>query len=174
MNWNEIARKTYETAKEKGFYTPGTIEGEDGEKMLGKLMLVCSELTEAHDESDRHKFGLELADVVIRSISILGAMSATTDRGMDVDRVIEMHEERENFFFNDLAFEILHCKKLVSYAAEDVRKGRVTAFICRMGEIIDHVIQLGAALQIDVKEAVLEKMAVNANRPYLHGKVVAI
>lgn len=72
--WAEYIRKWRE---EKGFTTPSTIEGTDAEYMLGKLMLVVSEVGEAAEAVRHHdldNFKEEIADTFIRLLDICGTM----------------------------------------------------------------------------------------------------
>lgn len=85
MSLNQLAQEISEWREGKGFYTPTTIQGEGGEKMLGKLMLVVGEVAEASEavrENDSHGFAEELADTMIRLLDICG----TT--GIDIEEEI--------------------------------------------------------------------------------------
>jgi len=60
----------------KGFRTPQSLAPGERELMLGKLMLVVSELAEAAEavrDGDRANFAEELADTAIRLFDICGA-----------------------------------------------------------------------------------------------------
>ncbi len=60
--------------KSKGFFTPNNIS-EDGDLMLGKLMLVVTEVSEAAEAvrlNDFDNFREELADTFIRLLDICG------------------------------------------------------------------------------------------------------
>lgn len=64
--------------KKNGFITPSTIGGVDGERMLGKLMLIVTEISEAAEavrKNDIDNFKEELADTFIRLLDICGAMN---------------------------------------------------------------------------------------------------
>ena len=64
--------------KGKGFFTPDSIVGANADNMLGKLMLVVSEVAEAAEAVrlyDLDNFKEELADATIRIFDICGAMS---------------------------------------------------------------------------------------------------
>ena len=83
INMNKISLDVAEFVAAKGFYTPTSIEEEL--PLLGKMMLVVSELGEAaeavrhHDEAN---FAEELADTVIRIYDICGRM------GIDLGKAI--------------------------------------------------------------------------------------
>lgn len=86
MELNELARAISDWRESKCFITPSTIEGKDGEMMLGKLMLVVSELgeaTEAVRQRDYANFQEEIADTLIRLLDICGTM------GIDIEKVIK-------------------------------------------------------------------------------------
>jgi len=70
----------------KGFYTPPGIFGDEGDLMLGKLMLVVTELSEAAEairHEDQENYEEELADTFIRLLDIVG-----TQR-IDIEKVIK-------------------------------------------------------------------------------------
>lgn len=80
----------------KGFHTPATLADElDRDLMLGKLMLVVSEVAEAAEavrDGELVNFMEELADVCIRVFDICGTM------GIDLEGALEakmsVNEER--------------------------------------------------------------------------------
>lgn len=79
---NGIAEAITEWRVEKGFETPTTI---DDERILGKLMLVVSEVAEAAEAArdfDRDNFEEEIADTFIRLFDICGTM------GIDIETAI--------------------------------------------------------------------------------------
>ncbi len=82
---NELAKQITEWREEKGFYTPSSINGPDGDAMLGKLMLVVTEVAEAAEavrHGDLDNFKEEIADAFIRLLDICGAM------GIDIEEEI--------------------------------------------------------------------------------------
>jgi hypothetical protein len=90
---NELALMIAGAVKSKGFYTPGTISDDipqgidvsDGVLMLGKLMLVVTEVSEAAEavrSGDMDGFTEELADTMIRLLDICGSC------GIDIERAI--------------------------------------------------------------------------------------
>jgi NTP pyrophosphatase (non-canonical NTP hydrolase) len=82
---NELAVEIREIRKSKGFITPASIYYDEGEQMLGKLMLVVAEVAEAAEavrHGDEGNFAEELADVIIRVLDICGTM------GIDIDYVV--------------------------------------------------------------------------------------
>jgi NTP pyrophosphatase (non-canonical NTP hydrolase) len=85
---NETAQKCMETSKKNGFVTTK-------ENMLGKLMLVVTELAEAAEDV-RHEswehFGEELADTMIRVMDI--AANMRVDLEFEIDRKMKINEDR--------------------------------------------------------------------------------
>lgn len=75
---NRVANEISIWREGKGFYTPNSIESPTkAEAMLGKLMLVVSEIAEATEavrDLDTEHFIEELADVFIRLLDICGTM----------------------------------------------------------------------------------------------------
>ena len=77
-----LAKEIAQWRKSKGFCTPSSISGLEGERMLGKLMLVVTELgeaTEAVRHNDLANFKEELADTFIRLLDICGTMNIDPD-----------------------------------------------------------------------------------------------
>ncbi len=77
MKLKDLAKEIKEWRERKGFITPSCITDKNGEVMLGKLMLVVSEIGEAA-EAIRHNnlsnFEEEIADTLIRLLDICGTM----------------------------------------------------------------------------------------------------
>lgn len=79
----------------KGFYTPKNIEGENGDAMLGKLMLVTSEIGEAAEairHGDLKNFKEELADATIRIFDICGTMNINLE--LEIESKMRINEQR--------------------------------------------------------------------------------
>src|SRR5690348_17312225 len=74
LNINEYAKEISEWRIGNGFRTPTSLIGEDNkDAMLGKLMLVVSELAEASEavrKGDNDNFKEEIADTFIRLMDI--------------------------------------------------------------------------------------------------------
>ena len=87
MNLNEWAYDIAKWREQKKFYTPMSLElREEREAMLGKLMLVTSELGEASEavrKNDISNFKEEIADAIIRLLDIAGSMQ------MDIETVVQ-------------------------------------------------------------------------------------
>ena len=79
---NELARQISSWRKQKGFHTPDKLDKD----MLGKLMLVVTEVSEAAEavrKNDPPHFTEELADIFIRLLDITGTM------GIDIEKAID-------------------------------------------------------------------------------------
>lgn len=79
----ELAADVAMWREKKGFHTPSGIE--DDELMLGKLMLVVTEVAEAAEavrHQDIENFEEEIADTFIRLLDICGTM------GIDPEEII--------------------------------------------------------------------------------------
>ena len=79
----------------KGFSTPKTIKGNDADLMLGKLMLVVSEIGEASEavrKGDIENFKEELADASIRIFDICGTMDI--DLELAIELKMQINEQR--------------------------------------------------------------------------------
>ncbi len=79
----------------KGFHTPKTICDSDSDNMLGKLMLVVTEIAEAA-EAVRHynlmNFKEELADATIRIFDICGTVGIDLEE--EIDEKMRVNEQR--------------------------------------------------------------------------------
>ncbi len=82
--------------RDKGFFTPETIRGgTNADLMLGKLMLVVSEIGEASEavrKNDIGNFKEELADATIRIFDICGTMGI--DLESDINFKMRINEKR--------------------------------------------------------------------------------
>lgn len=78
MEWskelNELGNQIRDWRRSKGFVTPGDLNSvEQRDAMLGKLMLVVTEVSEAAEavrHNDMENFKEELADTIIRLLDI--------------------------------------------------------------------------------------------------------
>lgn len=85
MDLNQYGDKALGNQIEKGFDTPRTIIGDDGTRVMAKLMLVVTELSEATEairDHDVTNFEEEIADTLIR---LLGTARGL---GMDIDHQV--------------------------------------------------------------------------------------
>jgi len=74
----EISLICAKIRKDSGFFTPSNLDEElNRDSMLGKLMLVVSEVSEAAEavrRNDQENFKVELADIIIRILDITGTL----------------------------------------------------------------------------------------------------
>ena len=89
MTLREMATYISTWREAKGFYTPESLNTEEErDLMLGKLMLVVTELSEAAEavrHNDFENFKEELADAFIRLLDICGTL--------DIDIEAEIHKK---------------------------------------------------------------------------------
>jgi len=77
--------------RKKRFYNSLLIENENGEKMLGKLMLVVAEVAEAAEavrHNDLINFREEIADTFIRLSDICGTMDIDIEKDIENKMII--------------------------------------------------------------------------------------
>lgn len=101
MFFKAMIRKIVRTRREKGFYSPSSIN--EVAELLSKLMLMVTELSEA---------------------------------------------------------------------AEAVRRGDIDNFTEEMADTMIRIFDTCGTMNIDIKAAVLKKMKINKQRPYMHGKKI--
>lgn len=92
MRMNEMAEYIRSWRESKGFHTPGSIDSDpqtelvsDGDMMLGKLMLVVTELSEAAEavrHEDIQNFEEEVADTFIRLLDICATVEIDIERAI--------------------------------------------------------------------------------------------
>jgi len=108
MNWDYYRHKNFigEIAQmssfitqwriSKGFHTPHGFDTEkERDQMLGKLMLIVSEVSEASEavrKDDMFEFREEIADTFIRLFDICGSVGLNI--GMDIIGKMQINEER--------------------------------------------------------------------------------
>jgi NTP pyrophosphatase (non-canonical NTP hydrolase) len=97
LSFSELAHYVTLWREDKKFYTPGSLSTEsERDMMLGKLMLVVTEVSEAAEavrDGDLPHFQEELADIFIRLLDISGAMMI--DPYDEVIIKMAVNEERE-------------------------------------------------------------------------------
>jgi NTP pyrophosphatase (non-canonical NTP hydrolase) len=103
VDLNPISKAVAEFVKEKGFYTPSSLEGE-ADLVLSKLMLIVSELSEAAeaarkpdaqgaiDREEKGNFAEEMADTLIRMYDLCGSLGV--DLGLWVAKKMVKNAER--------------------------------------------------------------------------------
>lgn len=94
---NVIAAQIVEWRKTKGFKTPESLDTEEErDAMLGKLMLVVTEVSEAAEavrHNDLHNFSEEIADAIIRLLDIGSTMKI--DLEMHLAEKMDINSGRE-------------------------------------------------------------------------------
>lgn len=172
MTINEIANEIREWRISKGFETTK-------ENMLGKLMLVVTELCEAAEDVDADNFahlGEELADAMIRLMDIGSTLEYDLDAevaGQQKEVVAEIAERQEGCDTSIIEELMRICVKL-SKAAEDVRHERWESFGGWIAAALVHLSELCRLYAYEWQDEVARKMIVNAGRPYRHGTAVAV
>lgn len=95
---NQVADDIVVWRKSKGFSTPESIEHSwHAEAMLGKLMLVVSEIGEAAEavrDLDTEHFTEEVADAFIRLLDICGTMKIDISKAIQTKMIV--NESRPN------------------------------------------------------------------------------
>jgi NTP pyrophosphatase (non-canonical NTP hydrolase) len=182
---NQIAKACYEISRSKGFYCPQDLHTQISEAqmfegleprpsftnadlMLGKLMLIVSEMGEYLVAENRGNAAEELADASIRIFHICGAM--------DLNLNSLWHQAWEQWPPNSantyappqgvMSQFLIH----ISEAAEACRHQNAGGFALRLAAAFNAIGQIASDRGFDLKAAVDEKMEVNRNRPFLHGK----
>lgn len=93
---NSLASRITKWREEKGFSTPSNLDSRlDRDMMLGKLMLVVSEVAEASEavrKNNHDNFKEEIADTFIRLLDICGAMDIDID--MEIRTKMKMNKLR--------------------------------------------------------------------------------
>lgn len=160
MDWHEIAKTISEDVQAKGF------EAVTEENVLGKLMLVVTELNEAREfvhgmEDD--PIEEEIADVVIR---ILQALHDLYGINWTVHR-FAVHCKHSFAPIEVMLWPILDN---VCHAAEDWRKDDHLDVKYHLINAIAECFRFSERLGFDLEDAIQQKMEKNRGRPPLHGK----
>ena len=93
---NDPAEEIYKFIQKKGIDTPKSLQTqEERDKIIGKLMLVITEISEATEairNNDFDNFKKEMADTFIRLLDICGAMSI--DIELEIYKKMKINEHR--------------------------------------------------------------------------------
>lgn len=172
QSFNEIADEIVQWRISKGFVTTR-------ENMLGKLMLVVTELCEAAEDVEADNFahlGEELADTMIRLFDIGGTLGYDLD-----DEIAKQHEEisgeiaaRREKEESSIMEELMRICMKLSKSAEDVRHERWSVFGLNIAASLIHLMELCRMYSYEWKDEVARKMIVNQGRPYRHGTASAV
>lgn len=152
MDFPKLVEDSHRVAAEHGFW------GEDGytRDKYKALVLLISELiefVEAHRRGDKDGMAEELSDATIRLADYCGGFGIDLNPGLrepyDIDKAITF-----------IWFLIENVVALAeSHSPFWEANNLAWAIWC-----------LAAHLGIDIERAIAQKMAINENRPYLHGK----
>jgi hypothetical protein len=180
---NQIARECYEISRSKGFYSPEDLDTPldvvearlmeieqyenapvftNADLMLGKLMLIVSEMGEYLVANNPANAVEELADASIRIFHICGAM--------DLNLNSLWHQAWEQWPPTDGRRGVMDQFLIhISEAAEACRHQNAGGFALRLAAAFNAIGQMASDRGFDLKAAVDEKMEVNRNRPLRHG-----
>lgn len=157
----ELISEAYGTAVEKGWHeTPRAFP-----EVIG---LIHTEISEAYEDVQglamwADNAAEELADVLIRIFDAFGAFRLSV---LDVYSYSSAYRGSTGSAWSDLA--MLH--RCVSLVLECHREHKPDEDIAQaFGVVITKVMAMADMYQLNVKQAVIDKMAVNKTRPYRHG-----
>lgn len=158
----DLAHEIRKIRTEKGFYTPDSCDGFDSNLMLGKLMLVVTEISEVSEQEDELLKSEEIADIIIRCLDILSTI------GTDI-KYWYPYAETSTGSWNGVP--LIALVNLASKAAEAARHGRFEKDY--LLEMVVLCCQLNAQLKngTDIWNVVKWKVEKNKSRPAKHGKV---
>lgn len=96
MEINELSQRIYKWRVSREFYTPNNLGTElERDMMLGKLMLVVTEIGEAAEavrHADEDNFKEELADAIIRLFDIMETCGY--DIGLEMSKKMDVNDTR--------------------------------------------------------------------------------
>lgn len=162
-NRNQIAYEIKRWRVQWGFYTPTSINTEQQrDMMLGKLMLIVTEVTECCHSTSEQNFREEMADIAIRIMDITAACE------IDLDGAIR--EIMDAVTFNADLIDIVN---QVSLAAEAVRHNDVAGLTKALAHAFWYL-EMWAQGNFDLRAEIETKMKVNWQRPIKHGKLCSL
>jgi NTP pyrophosphatase (non-canonical NTP hydrolase) len=132
--------------------------------MLGKLMLIVSELGEYIEAPDARNTREELADAGIRVLHVLAALK------VDIDAIFQdgLRGVPETLFV--IRQHITALIVTLSRAAEACRHHELNNFVRYLGYTFYILNYMAEQMGFDLIVEIEKKMEVNRGRPYLHGK----
>ncbi len=155
MDIESIKQQNLKIAEEKGFgVTLETISVPE------KFALIHSEISEAYEGfvkgnfKERHGFEEELADAMLRTLHLAGAMGVTFTKTTEKNVILP----------GDMASKLILLHQVVSEAYEAYRKKDLDLCKEKIFKIVDVVLAVAGKENIDLEKAVLAKMELNKNR----------
>jgi hypothetical protein len=187
----EVQAEAFATATGKGWHerplvllaNPLTIEHD---RVLAKLALVHSELTEAQDclddrdlvmrvgENEKLEgFVVEIADVCIRLGDLCGAL-AQGDPTLFQLRCKDLGGWAHNVRINDRSAPelnrwMLAIRRQIDLATEAARVNAWADFTAALSEAVDRMSTLCAGVGVSLSEAIEAKLSYNKTRSHRHG-----
>jgi hypothetical protein len=187
----QVQTDAYATACAKGWHVrplvllvnPLTI---DHDRVLAKLALVHTELTEAQDCLDDRElimtigdagtlegFVVEIADVCIRLGDLCGALSEG-DATLFQLRCVDLGGWSTVAQINDRSAPelnrwMLRIRKQIDLATEAARVNDWTSFTDRLSVAVDCMASICAGVGVNLPEAIAAKMLYNSTRSHRHG-----
>lgn len=132
--------------------------------MLGKLMLIVTEISEsseAQKNKDMPNWREEIADTAIRILDV------TTALNIDMDGNLEMVSVPED----KTGIGLVNC---ISKAAEFVRKDNLPGIAIALTEAFRILLIVAERHNFDLYKEMESKMKVNWQRPIKHGKLCSL
>lgn len=163
--WSVVAYNIREWRKGMGFRTPSHLDDSAArDLMLGKLMLIVTEICEAYEAPNRDDQCMELGDTCIRILDIL----ATT--GGNPAELIEAGEPLLGLRQRGFDVNCLRMMCRVSAAAESVRDADLEETQSHLADVFVSIERLVSLVDYDLGGEIEEKMAINQNREHRHGR----
>jgi len=186
VNIAKLQREVYTIAASKGWHDdplcevkarPGAApEGVQADRVLAKLALIHSELSEALDENDAGRFDVwystdkpakpegfvvEIADACIRAMDTCEAL------GLNLGSAIGLEVEAGT----QADMSSLH--RFVSQAVEAARVGNYDGFVCALSGLLLGCFAACSNFGLDLDAAIRLKIEYNRTRPHRHGGKLA-
>lgn len=139
------------------------------------LMLVVSEITEAHDGivgalmDDKlphlNMYDVELADVQIRLCDMIGAENALLGNALEYNFVASIERAQSELTGFTTDRRLLETVNELSRAMEHLRKGRIEEYRTKLADALSKTIAITNLEGINLPSIVAEKLAFNKVRP---------
>ncbi len=180
----QVQAEAFATATEKGWHKRALYceTGIDHDRVLAKLALVHTELTEAQDCLDDHdlvlrfdangkpeSFAAEAADVVIRLGDLCGALAQVDPERFHLRCTDLSGYSHSLVSVTALDRRMLTIRKYVDQATECVRVDNWYDFVFSLNAVIQDLAIVCASVGVDLPGAITAKMAYNKTRPHRHG-----